>query len=155
MPRKKAEFDRGQQKRRGEARVAALKQEGRSKEEIFNAFAQENVAHIEKTAVQKGKCLNCWQSARNGVCICSDLLPVPLTVPVNILVWFAMAQWHSPETSSQPGQSGWWWRWWWVVHVRVCACHANIGIIAMATARSGITRGTGCAAVTTRSCCGR
>eukprot|EP01051_Picozoa_sp_SAG22_P009113 SAG22_NODE_736_length_7533_cov_9.168281_5_plen_321_part_00 len=93
MPRKKAALDRGEQKRRGEALVERHLQQGRTQQELFAAITLENLQHMETAAVAKGKCLRCWQSARNGVCICPDLRPVLLRTPVHIVVWYHPRDW--------------------------------------------------------------
>lgn len=93
MPRKKAPLSRAEQKQRGQAIVKGHLQEGRSKAEIFARMTQQNVAFMEQNAIKKGKCLNCWQSFRNGVCICEDLRPVHLTIPVHIIVWYHPRDW--------------------------------------------------------------
>ena len=87
MPRRRNPKPRQMMKAEGGAQAEALRAEGLSPEQVFRNITASNVAHMERTARERGRCLSCWQTARHGCCICGDMQPVEMKVPMRILVW--------------------------------------------------------------------
>lgn len=87
MVRKKKATTRDQSKRNGRELADSLRAQGLSPTEVFAEITRRNVEFMEAEARQKGRCLQCWQTARHGCCICADMLQLQLRVPMRILIW--------------------------------------------------------------------
>lgn len=93
MPRRKnvnadgTRRNRDQAKRDGDELAASLRAQGLGPREVFAEITKHNLEFMEKDAAKRGRCLQCWQTAIHGCCICKDMEPVVLKVPMKILVW--------------------------------------------------------------------
>jgi DTW domain-containing protein YfiP len=81
----KAVKTRIEQKRRGIELADSLRAQGLSNAEVFSEITRQNIEYMERTCKEKGRCMRCWHPAEN--CICADLLPVQLRVPMRVIGW--------------------------------------------------------------------
>lgn len=88
MTRRKNEVARDQSKRDGRAQADALRAQGLSPPEVFAEITRRNLEFMRNEAKERGRCLQCWQTARHGCCICADMQPpLLLQVPMKIIIW--------------------------------------------------------------------
>ena len=87
MTRRKNAVSRDQAKRHGRELADALRAQGLSSEEVFAEITRRNLEYMASEAAKKGRCLQCWQTARHGCCICGDMQQLQLRVPMRILIW--------------------------------------------------------------------
>jgi DTW domain-containing protein YfiP len=87
MTRRKKAVSRDASKRHGRELADSLRAQGMSPEEVFGEITRRNLDYMASEAAKKGRCLQCWQTARHGCCICDDMQQLQLRVPMRILIW--------------------------------------------------------------------
>lgn len=87
MTRRKKAVSRDASKRHGRELADSLRAQGMSPEQVFAEITRRNLDYMASEAVKKGRCLQCWQTAQHGCCICDDMQQLQLRVPMRILIW--------------------------------------------------------------------